>query len=62
MMRSFALTFVSVTLRLELPVLMAGWDMNYADASAYVAWACWVPDHVLVEWFMRRRGRVVAPA
>jgi uncharacterized membrane protein len=54
MMRSFALTFAAVTLRLYLPVFMAS-GMDYAAASVYVAWLCWVPNLFVAEYILRRK-------
>ena len=55
MLRSFALTFAAVTLRLQLPFLM--WDgSTYLEVSSIVAWTAWVPNLVLVEIWLRRRG------
>ena len=53
MFRSFSLTFAAVTLRLQLPVLFA-LGLNYPQASNIVAWTCWIPNLLLVEWLMRR--------
>ena len=54
MIRSFALTFAGVTLRLYLVgFFIAGF--NYTEASVYLAWLCWVPNLIAVEWWMRRR-------
>lgn len=55
MIRSFALTFAAVTLRLYLaPMLLAG--MDYPDAIRILAWVCWVPNLALVEAALRRAG------
>ena len=63
MIRSFALTFAAVTLRLELPVLFV-LGMDYAEASNIVAWLCWVPNLAVAERLIRRRqeGRMPAAA
>ena len=55
MTRSYALIFGAVTLRLYLPFLEAafGEQVGYA----VVAWACWVPNLVVAEWFVRTRLR-----
>ena len=55
MMRSFALTFAAVTLRLQLPVLIGFGGMSYADASIILAWSCWLPNLVFVEWLIARK-------
>lgn len=53
-MRSFALTFAAVTLRIYLPGFMILGEMSYMQASVWVAWLCWVPNLALVEWWLRR--------
>jgi len=56
MVRSFALTFAAVALRLYLPLSNAlGLDM----ALAYVAisWLCWVPNLLVAEALFLRRPR-----
>lgn len=52
MVRSFALTFAAVTLRLQMPFLVMGLglDLGYM----IVAWSCWMPNLLIVEWFLRR--------
>lgn len=52
MIRSAALTFAAVTLRLELPVLIAlfGFDTGYT----IVGWLCWVPNLLVAEWYLAR--------
>ncbi len=53
MIRSFALTFAAVTLRLYL-LGFIGAGFSYTEASIYLAWMCWVPNFLVVEWFLRR--------
>ncbi len=53
MLRSFALTFAAVTLRLYIPMFMVG-GLDYTAASIYLAWICWVPNLVFMEWWLRR--------
>lgn len=53
MIRSFALTFAAVTLRLYLLGFM-GAGFTYTEASVYLAWMCWVPNLIIVEWLLRR--------
>ncbi len=59
MIRSFALTFAAVTLRLYMPGLI-GSGMPYEEAIAVLAWACWVPNLAVAELFLRRNEKVVA--
>ena len=53
MIRSFALTFAAVTLRIYLLIFtLSGFE--YAEASVYLGWICWVPNLVFAEWYLRR--------
>ena len=54
MIRSFALTFAAVTLRLELPVLAALTDFETAYRA--IAWVSWAPNLVLAEALICRAG------
>lgn len=55
MLRSLALTFAAVTLRAYLPVPpLLGW--TFTDGYRLIAWACWVPNLLLVELWLRRRA------
>ncbi len=56
MVRSFALTFAAVMLRLELPLLVAA-GLTFEVAYAAVAWACWVPSLLIVELVLSRARR-----
>jgi uncharacterized membrane protein len=64
MMRNFALTYAAVTLRLWLGVLLGvqalpgGFDFESAFANAYgvVPFLAWLPNLVVAEWLIRRRG------
>lgn len=64
MMRSFALTFAAVTLRLYLPIgIIAG--MSFQEIYVATAWISWIPNLLLVELWLRRapaRRRVAAVA
>lgn len=67
MMRNFALTYSAVMLRIWLPLLIfaqvpfagpAGFDADAAFANAYavVPFLAWLPNLVVAEWLIRRRG------
>ncbi len=63
MIRSAALTFGGVMLRVWLPLqLLAG--IPFEIAYPVVAWLCWVPNLILVEYFLihRRPGEHVFEA
>jgi len=57
MIRSFALTFAFVTLRLIFPVLQFGAGLDQTSAFQITAWACWIPNVLVVELALQR-GRV----
>ena len=56
MLRSAALTFAAVTLRLELALLIVA-GAPIEQAYAFVAWACWIPNLALAEWWLARARR-----
>ncbi|HEY8571895.1 DUF2306 domain-containing protein [Phenylobacterium sp.] len=61
MVRSFALTFAAVTLRLYLPFgPMMGID--FMTAYVAIAWLCWVPNLAFAELYLARDVRRAAPA
>ena len=59
MLRSFALIFAGVTLRLELPFLVAAFGGDFAPAYQVVAWSSWVPNLAWAEWRVRRSRALV---
>lgn len=54
MIRSFALTFAAVTLRIWLPTLQYGIGMDFISAYVLIAWLCWVPNLLWAEWKVKR--------
>ena len=58
MIRSFALTFAAVTLRLQLPLIFV-LDTGFEPAYRVIAWTAWVPNLIVAEiWIaMRRKSR-----
>jgi uncharacterized membrane protein len=61
MLRSYALVFAAVTLRIELPLLTMGFG-DFTPAYQVVAWLSWVPNALWAEWYIRRSKNVVLPA
>jgi hypothetical protein len=59
MVRSYALLFAAVTLRIQLPLLAAAFG-GFLAAYRLVAWSCWVPNLLLVELYLRRTRRAQA--
>lgn len=49
MLRSYALTFAAVTLRLWLPLLLLAYNGNFVPAYQVVAWLCWIPNLLFME-------------
>ena len=62
MIRSFALTFAAVTLRLYLPI--GAMTVGFETAYPFIAWLCWVPNLIVAEiWIaLRRRPRKAKPS
>jgi len=58
MLRSFALIFAAVTLRIELPILISLFRA-FDPAYAIVAWLCWVPNLAVTEIYIRLRTAAV---
>ena len=59
MLRSFALTFSAVTLRLQL----VGFEISglpYEQSSVWLAFTCWVPNLLVAEILIRTRPRIAA--
>jgi uncharacterized membrane protein len=64
MIRSFALTFGAVTLRLQLPIgpMLTGGD--FLAAYVWIAWLAWVPNLIVAEIYiaMLRKPKRAKPA
>jgi uncharacterized membrane protein len=56
-LRSFALGFAAVTLRVYLPVAGAA-GITFATAYPFIAWLSWVPNLLLTEYLLGRGPRV----
>ena len=54
MLRSYALIFGAVTLRIWIPLLMIVFQGQFLPAYRIVAWLSWVPNVLFVEWIIRR--------
>ncbi len=55
-LRSFALTFAAVTLRLYMPLFIAA-GFAFEEFYPVQAWICWVPNLILVEWILLGRAK-----
>ena len=52
MIRSFALTFAAVTLRIYLPLIPLT-DMPFIEGYRAISFLCWVPNLVIAELYIR---------
>ena len=57
MLRSYGLTFAAVTLRIWLPLSQVA-GLPFLPSYQAIAWLCWVPNLVVVEWFVLSRASV----
>ena len=60
MIRSYALIFAAVTLRILLPLLIIAHAGEFDPAYRWVAWLCWVPNALWAEWYIRRSRPALA--
>jgi uncharacterized membrane protein len=60
MIRSYAVLFSAVTLRIWLPVLVLAYEGAFTPAYLWVAWLSWVPNLAWAEWYVRRWPRLPA--
>jgi uncharacterized membrane protein len=60
MIRSYALTFAAVTLRIYLPLSQVA-GIPFDAAYQTISWLCWVPNLVVAEWLiLRQRAAAVS--
>jgi len=55
MLRSYALTLAAVTLRIYLGISQAS-GMDFISSYQAISWMCWVPNLIIVEWFIIGRN------
>ena len=53
MIRSYAITYAAVALRLYLPLFTGAFGMPFMEAYVAIAWLCWVPNLFVAEWIIR---------
>lgn len=58
MLRSYALTFAAVTLRIYLPLSQV-LGLPFGPSYQVISWLCWVPNLLLVELFVVGKPRIV---
>jgi uncharacterized membrane protein len=65
MIRSFAMTFAAVTLRLYLPIPPMFLHMSFIEGYRAISWFCWTTNLLVVEVFLSwstLRGLFIRPA
>ena len=56
MIRSYAVTFAAVALRLYIPAFEIFLKMGFNDSYPIIAWLCWVPNLFIAQLFIGRKG------
>ena len=59
MVRSYALTYAAVSLRIYLPLSQVA-GIPFEPAYQTIAWLCWVPNLIVAEWLILQHQRVAA--
>lgn len=54
MIRSYAITFAAVTLRIWLPLFSGALGYGFQEAYPMIAWLCWVPNLFVAELIVRK--------
>lgn len=54
MIRSYALAFAAVTLRIYLPLSTAVFHLPFLPAYRTISWLCWIPNLFIAEGLIRR--------
>ncbi|MGE0590697.1 MAG: DUF2306 domain-containing protein [Cyclobacteriaceae bacterium] len=54
MIRSYALCFAAVTLRIWLPLSQSVFHLDFIEAYRVIAWLCWVPNLLFAEWWISK--------
>lgn len=55
MLRSYALMFAAVTLRLWLPILLVAYQGDFEGAYQWQGWLAWIPNLIWAEWYLARK-------
>jgi len=56
MLRSFALAVSAITLRLWKVVLIFAFEPNPMDVYKIIAWLGWIPNLLLIEWYIYKKN------
>lgn len=58
MLRSFALTFSAITLRVWKVILVFLYAPNPMDVYKIIAWLGWIPNLLLIEWWINKNRKL----
>ncbi len=58
MIRSYALCFAAVTLRIYLPIFIGFFEMGFIPSYKIIAWLCWVPNLLIAEFLIIRKMKL----
>lgn len=61
MLRSFALTMAAITLRIYVYISSSSFDLSQPLAYATIAWLSWVPNLLIVEWYLSKASNFQLP-
>ncbi len=56
MICSFSVTLAAVTLRIWMPIFMAGFGMKFIPAYLIISWLSWVPNIFVANWIIKRKN------
>lgn len=62
MVRSYALTFAAVTLRLWIPIFQGILHVDFIRSYKIIAWLCWVPNFWIARRLAKRRSSIASTA
>ncbi len=57
MIRSYALSFSAVTLRLYVPILSLGFGFEHDFVVVITSWINWIPNLLVAEWIIKRMAK-----
>jgi Predicted membrane protein (DUF2306) len=58
MLRSFALTFSAITLRLWKVILVYLFDPAPMDVYQVIAWLGWIPNLIIIEYYIYKKNKI----
>jgi uncharacterized membrane protein len=59
MLRSYALTFSAVTLRISQSLISATWDLDPVTQYVIVSWGSWIVNLVVIECYLRYKAQLL---